>query len=631
MEKLTKPLASRRAHKSHLTKLKQKINDKTKDTITDTEIALLRTYVDQLKQKKQTLKNLNNKIIDLLETPEDLEKEILESEELDGLILEKICVTDKLIELTNKDLNHHVSPKSPQMGQENQQPSTSMPQMGQENQQPSTSTPQMGQENQQPSTSTPQMGQENQQTSTSMPQMGQENQQPSTSMPQMEQENQQPSTSTPQMGQENQQPSTSMPQMGQENQQPSTSMPQMGQENQQPSTSMPQMEQENQQPSTSTPQMGQENQQPSTSMPQMGQENQQPSISTPQMGQENQQPSTSTPQMGQENQQPSTSTPQMGQENQQTSTSTPQMGQENQQPSTSMPQTGQENQQPSTSMPQMGQENQQPSTSTPQMEQENQQHIPSTSTGTTGSAPALSQSPSIIPPPASTGSSVNPPLIPPPASTSSSENLPLIPPPASTSSSGNPPIISPPVSTSPSFQSDCLPKLVLPSFNGNPFAWQTFWDTFRSAVHDNTSISDVQKFNYLKAQLCDGAERVIAALPLTNANYAKSVELLEERFAQPHKIINAHMEALLNLPSPTDHLSSLRLFYDSIETHIRGLEALGKTTETYGDIFVPIIIIMAASAELHVSGSNPCSLSCMRGARLRWSHQYHPVGCLGRW
>ena len=49
------------------------------------------------------------------------------------------------------------------------------------------------------------------------------------------------------------------------------------------------------------------------------------------------------------------------------------------------------------------------------------------------------------------------------------------------------------------------------------------------------------------------------------------------------------MEALLNLPSLTDHLSSLRLLYDSVETHIRGLESLGKKTETYGDILVPII------------------------------------------
>ena len=56
---------------------------------------------------------------------------------------------------------------------------------------------------------------------------------------------------------------------------------------------------------------------------------------------------------------------------------------------------------------------------------------------------------------------------------------------------------------------------------------------------------------YLRAQLRDGADRVIAGLPLTSANYAKSIQLLKERFAQLHKIINAHMEALLILPSPT--------------------------------------------------------------------------------
>ena len=93
----------------------------------------------------------------------------------------------------------------------------------------------------------------------------------------------------------------------------------------------------------------------------------------------------------------------------------------------------------------------------------------------------------------------------------------------------------------------------------------------------------------MRAQLRDGADSVSAGLPLTSANYAKSVQLLKERFAQPHKIINAQTEALLILPSPTDNLSSLRLFYDSVETHIRGLESLGKKTETYGDILVPII------------------------------------------
>ena len=34
---------------------------------------------------------------------------------------------------------------------------------------------------------------------------------------------------------------------------------------------------------------------------------------------------------------------------------------------------------------------------------------------------------------------------------------------------------------------------------------------------------------------------------------------------------------------------SLQHFYDTLETHIPGLEALGKSQESYGDTLVPII------------------------------------------
>ncbi|XP_053398141.1 uncharacterized protein LOC128556614 [Mercenaria mercenaria] len=46
-----------------------------------------------------------------------------------------------------------------------------------------------------------------------------------------------------------------------------------------------------------------------------------------------------------------------------------------------------------------------------------------------------------------------------------------------------------------------LPKLTLPTFDGDLTTWQTFWDSFESSVHLNASLSDVQKFNYLKSLL----------------------------------------------------------------------------------------------------------------------------------
>ena len=100
MEELPKLLAYRRAHKAHLTKLRRKIDETIQGAITYNETALLKLLDDQLKQKKQTLKEFNDKIAVLLEAPEELEAEILDAEELDSL--EKVCVTDNLIELAKR-------------------------------------------------------------------------------------------------------------------------------------------------------------------------------------------------------------------------------------------------------------------------------------------------------------------------------------------------------------------------------------------------------------------------------------------------------------------------------------------------------------------------------------------------
>ena len=76
MEELTELLVSKRAHKAYATNLRQKIDDTAKDTITDTQIALLKSFVNQQNQKRQTLKEFNGKMVVLLETPEDLGQEI---------------------------------------------------------------------------------------------------------------------------------------------------------------------------------------------------------------------------------------------------------------------------------------------------------------------------------------------------------------------------------------------------------------------------------------------------------------------------------------------------------------------------------------------------------------------------
>lgn len=72
---------------------------------------------------------------------------------------------------------------------------------------------------------------------------------------------------------------------------------------------------------------------------------------------------------------------------------------------------------------------------------------------------------------------------------------------------------------------------------------------------------------YLRAQLQEEAARVISGFPLTNDTYMPSINLLRNRFAKPDKLKKAHMQALIDLPKPSNTLTSLQQFHTSVESH----------------------------------------------------------------
>ena len=93
-----------------------------------------------------------------------------------------------------------------------------------------------------------------------------------------------------------------------------------------------------------------------------------------------------------------------------------------------------------------------------------------------------------------------------------------------------------------------LPKLQLPSFDGNFKDWSAFWDSFDSAINSNQSLTPIKRFSYLRASLRGSVAATINGLSLSSANYEAAVALVKERYGDPQKIINAHMDALVNLP-----------------------------------------------------------------------------------
>ena len=89
-----------------------------------------------------------------------------------------------------------------------------------------------------------------------------------------------------------------------------------------------------------------------------------------------------------------------------------------------------------------------------------------------------------------------------------------------------------------------LPKLYLKKFGGDLAKWLTFWDVFESAIHNNPSLSPVDKFNYLKSVVESTAAEAIVGLTLTAVN---TIATLTLRFGNKQLIVNQHMKILLNV------------------------------------------------------------------------------------
>ena len=136
-----------------------------------------------------------------------------------------------------------------------------------------------------------------------------------------------------------------------------------------------------------------------------------------------------------------------------------------------------------------------------------------------------------------------------------------------------------------------LPKINLPKFNGDVTKYQHFLQCFKCSIEANETLSDVNKLNYLINSLEGPAYKSLEGLQIIEENYKKAMDILNDRYGKPQRIISAHMQALLKLQTyQNDKTSDLRAIYDKIMVNIRGLESLGISSEKYGSLLIPVIM-----------------------------------------
>ena len=90
--------------------------------------------------------------------------------------------------------------------------------------------------------------------------------------------------------------------------------------------------------------------------------------------------------------------------------------------------------------------------------------------------------------------------------------------------------------------------------------------TFETAGHNNESITNIEKFTYLKTYLDKSALQATEGFPLTSKNYTEAWNLLNDRFGNKLYIIACHMKKLVKLEPVIDPgVKDLRKLYDTVK------------------------------------------------------------------
>ncbi|XP_073831785.1 uncharacterized protein [Musca autumnalis] len=135
-----------------------------------------------------------------------------------------------------------------------------------------------------------------------------------------------------------------------------------------------------------------------------------------------------------------------------------------------------------------------------------------------------------------------------------------------------------------------LPELRIPQFSGSYTEWSDFFAMFSTVVANDVELSNLEKFQHLKASLCGAALDTISSLEPTDSNYEKAIDLLKHRFDNKLLLFQTHIKEIFALKNvERNSASSLRQLSDKLNAHVRALETI-CTKQEMADGFLVYLI-----------------------------------------
>ncbi|CAG5022255.1 unnamed protein product [Parnassius apollo] len=135
------------------------------------------------------------------------------------------------------------------------------------------------------------------------------------------------------------------------------------------------------------------------------------------------------------------------------------------------------------------------------------------------------------------------------------------------------------------------PQMDIPVFVGNYHQWTSFKDLFTETIHNNPSLSNAQKMQFLKVKVQGEAARLLQHLPISTEKYNICWEILNHRYNNKKLIFTSHINSLLNIPVIQQHqaINQIKRLHDTTLETLNAVKNLGVDISTWNPLLVHLL------------------------------------------
>lgn len=122
------------------------------------------------------------------------------------------------------------------------------------------------------------------------------------------------------------------------------------------------------------------------------------------------------------------------------------------------------------------------------------------------------------------------------------------------------------------------PRIPLPEFDGTTEKWIKFRDLFESLVHNNNTLSNIEKFQYLEMsmKIPSSQSNILSSFKVNAKDYEAAWKAVCDRYHDTRKILSCHLTSLFSVKKMTSGTATeLRKLIDGFAPNLSSLNQMG--------------------------------------------------------